>query len=79
MRLFRQISVISIFLIQMFFLNCYGQTTIKILAIGNSFSEDVVEECLDDLARVANIKVISVSPDLETVKFSFFRFPRYRP
>jgi hypothetical protein len=32
--------------------------TIKILAIGNSFSEDAAEEYLDDLARAADIPVV---------------------
>ena len=36
----------------------YGQDTIKILAIGNSFSEDAAESYLDDLARAGGIKVI---------------------
>ncbi|MDR1380629.1 MAG: DUF4886 domain-containing protein [Tannerella sp.] len=32
--------------------------TVKILAIGNSFSEDAAEEYLDDLARAADIPVV---------------------
>jgi len=42
----------------LFSLGIYGQDTIRILAIGNSFSADAVEEYLDDLARAAGIKVI---------------------
>lgn len=33
-------------------------SVIKILAIGNSFSQDAIEYYLDDLARAANIKVV---------------------
>lgn len=50
------------FLILAFFLVAtaggYSQQTIKILAIGNSFSEDAVEDYLDDLARAAGVNVI---------------------
>lgn len=36
----------------------FGENTIRILAIGNSFSEDAAEDYLDDLARAADVKVI---------------------
>lgn len=36
----------------------YGQDTIKILAIGNSFSEDAAESYLDDLAMAGGVNVI---------------------
>lgn len=37
--------------------DAYPREIIKILAIGNSFSEDAVEDYLDDLARATGIKV----------------------
>jgi hypothetical protein len=36
----------------------YGQKTIKILAIGNSFSQDAAESYLDDLAKADGVKLI---------------------
>ena len=35
-----------------------GQDTIKILAIGNSFSEDAAQEYLDDLAKAGGVNVV---------------------
>lgn len=36
----------------------YGQHTLKILAIGNSFSEDAAESYVDDLAKADSVKLI---------------------
>ena len=36
----------------------YGQDTIRILAIGNSFSEDAAEAYVDDLAKADGVKLI---------------------
>lgn len=36
----------------------YGQDTIRILAIGNSFSEDAAESYVDDLAKADGVKLI---------------------
>jgi len=48
----------TVLLLLFFSIGTYGEETIRILAIGNSFSEDAVEEYLDDLARTAGLKVI---------------------
>jgi len=40
------------------FTPAYGVNVIKILAIGNSFSEDAVESYVDDLANADNVQVV---------------------
>jgi len=59
MKIAKQLLLVFLLLF-MYSLWINGQTpdTLKILAIGNSFSEDATEEYLDDLARAAGIKLI---------------------
>lgn len=55
----KRLLIISVFL---FISGCFAWAsqidTVKILAIGNSFSEDAVEEHLSDLARAENLTVV---------------------
>lgn len=51
--------IFSLGLIISFTLTSFGQSdTIKVLAIGNSFSEDAIEEHLHDLAKAEGLNVI---------------------
>lgn len=42
----------------LFSLNCFSEKTIKVLAIGNSFSVDAAEAYLDDIAKEAKVNMI---------------------
>lgn len=57
-----QISKQVILIVSFVFWSCLafvnGQTTVKILAIGNSFSEDAAESYVDDLAKADGVKLI---------------------
>jgi hypothetical protein len=52
-------AVIYLTLIVLSFqVTAYAQEVIKVLAIGNSFSQDAAEAYLDDLAKAAGIRLI---------------------
>lgn len=55
----KKMSVFILFLsLCYFFSTAYGEHTIKILAIGNSFSQDAAESYVDDLAKADGVKLI---------------------
>lgn len=54
----KSLSVLCAFFICTLFTYASQRDTVRILAIGNSFSEDAVEEHLSDLARAEGIPVI---------------------
>jgi len=54
----RQLKVLLFVLIWSCLTSVSGQNVIKILAIGNSFSEDAAESYVDDLAKADNVQLI---------------------